>query len=32
MGKLTAAVRLADEVWIATALLHREHPRAATSA
>jgi hypothetical protein len=22
----TAAVRLADEVWIATALLHREHP------
>ena len=29
MGKLTADVRLADEVWIATALLHREHPRAA---
>ena len=28
MGKLTADVRLADEVWIATALLHREHPRA----
>jgi len=29
MGKLTAAVRVADEVWIATALLHREHPKAA---
>ena len=29
MGKLTAAVRVADEVWIATALLHREHPQAA---
>lgn len=28
MGKLTAAIRLADEVWIAVALLHREHPRA----
>ena len=28
MGKLTAAIRLADEVWIATALLHREHPGA----
>jgi hypothetical protein len=28
MGKLTAAIRVADEVWIATALLHREHPRA----
>ena len=27
MGKLTAAVRIADEVWIATALLHRERPR-----
>ena len=26
MGKVTAAIRLADEVWIATALLHREHP------
>lgn len=26
MGKLTAAIRVADEVWIATALLHREHP------
>lgn len=29
MGKLTASVRVADEVWIATALLHREHPRKA---
>jgi hypothetical protein len=29
MGKVTADVRVADEVWIATALLHREHPRAA---
>src|SRR5262249_13889744 len=29
MGKMTAAIRLADEVWIATALLHREHPKAA---
>lgn len=29
MGRLTAAIRLADEVWIATALLHREHPEAA---
>ena len=27
MGRVTAAVRLADEIWIATALLHREHPR-----
>src|SRR5687767_2007267 len=27
MGKLTAAIRVADEVWIATALLHRERPR-----
>ena len=26
MGKITAAIRVADEVWIATALLHREHP------
>ena len=26
MGKLTGAIRVADEVWIATALLHREHP------
>ena len=26
MGKLTAGIRLADEVWIATALLHRERP------
>lgn len=29
MGKLTAAIRVADEVWIATALLHVEHPDAA---
>jgi hypothetical protein len=29
MGKVTAAIRVADEVWIATALLHRQHPRAA---
>lgn len=29
MGRVTAAVRLADEVWIAIALLHREHPGAA---
>lgn len=29
MGKLTAAIRVADEVWIATALLHRERPDAA---
>ena len=28
MGKLTAAIRVADEVWIATALLHREQPDA----
>lgn len=28
MGKVTAEVRVADEVWIATALLHREHPNA----
>jgi hypothetical protein len=28
MGKLTAVIRVADEVWIATALLHREHPDA----
>lgn len=28
MGKTTAEIRLADEVWIATALLHREHPGA----
>jgi len=26
MGKVTAGIRVADEVWIATALLHREHP------
>ena len=29
MGKLTAEVRLADEVWLVVALLHREHPDAA---
>ena len=29
MGRVTAAIRVADEVWIATALLHREHPGAA---
>ena len=29
MGKATAAVEIADEVWIATARLHREHPGAA---
>ena len=29
MGKLTAAIRVADEVWIAIALLHREQPRQA---
>ena len=29
MGALTAAIRVADEVWIATALLHREQPEAA---
>lgn len=29
MGKLTAGIRVADEVWIATALLHRERPRSA---
>jgi len=28
MGRVTADVRVADEVWIATALLHREHPGA----
>ena len=28
MGKMTSAIRVADEVWIATALLHREHPKA----
>jgi hypothetical protein len=26
MGRVTAAVRVADEVWIAAALLHREQP------
>jgi hypothetical protein len=25
---MTSAIRVADEVWIATALLHREHPKA----
>ena len=25
---MTSAIRLADEVWIAIALLHREHPKA----
>ena len=29
MGKMTAAIRVADEVWIGTALLHRERPREA---
>lgn len=29
MGKVTAPIRVADEVWIATALLHRERPGAA---
>ena len=29
MGKVTAGIRVADEVWIAAALLHREHPGAA---
>jgi hypothetical protein len=28
MGKVTAGIRVADEVWIATALLHREQPGA----
>src|SRR5438876_9190778 len=28
MGKVTAAIKLADEVWIAAALLHRERPAA----
>src|SRR5437773_3766639 len=28
MGKMTAAIRVADEVWIAAALLHWEHPQA----
>ena len=26
MGKVTANILVADEVWIATALLHREQP------
>ena len=29
MGRLTADIRLADEIWIAVALLHREQPQAA---
>jgi hypothetical protein len=29
MGKVTAEIRVADEVWIAAALLHREHPESA---
>src|SRR5712691_7036454 len=29
MGKVTADIRVADEVWIGTALLHRENSRAA---
>jgi hypothetical protein len=29
MGRLTAGIRVADEVWIAMALLHREQPRRA---
>jgi hypothetical protein len=29
MGKMTASIRVADEVWIATALLHREQPNQA---
>lgn len=29
MGRVTASIRIADEVWIATALLHHEHPEAA---
>lgn len=29
MGKVTAGIRVADEVWIAAALLHRDHPAAA---
>lgn len=28
MGKVTAEIKVADEVWIATALLHREQPTA----
>lgn len=28
MSELTTAVKLKDEIWIATALLHREHPEA----
>jgi hypothetical protein len=26
MGRVTQGIRIADEVWIAAALLHREHP------
>jgi hypothetical protein len=29
MGRVTADIKLADEIWIATALLHRERPDAA---
>jgi hypothetical protein len=29
MGRTTADIKLADEVWIATALLHRDQPDAA---
>jgi len=29
VGKVTADIKVADEVWIAMALLHREHPGAA---
>src|SRR5947209_20083927 len=29
MGRVTEGIRIADEVWIAAALLHREHPGAA---
>jgi hypothetical protein len=29
MGRVTADIKVADEVWIATALLHREQPTAA---
>jgi len=26
MGRVAAGIRVADEVWIATALVHRERP------
>jgi hypothetical protein len=29
MAASTAAIKVADEIWIATALLHREHPERA---